>query len=127
MSWNQPMCERCWINKNTTVHDDGSETIRRPFLMVGEHVTAEQCAWCGNQTIVGMFVREDPATLPYPTLEQAENKPGTWDDNGHFWPGVATTHTKDHHIENGPPFCKECSAKWQNYVTWPCRHAKETP
>ena len=41
--------------------------IRRPHML--KDPVIEQCAWCGHFTIVGIYTRVDPATVPYPTKE----------------------------------------------------------
>jgi ribosomal protein L24E len=33
------------------------------------HRTVEQCAFCGRETKSGIYVRQDPATVPYPTKD----------------------------------------------------------
>lgn len=53
-----------------------------------------------------------------------ENISGRWDVNDHFIPGIAVTHTMAHDPTNGPPYCDECSAAWQNWVRWPCEGSK---
>lgn len=68
-NWTQPQCERCWLDNNTHLNPETKEIeIRRPVLMVGDH--AEQCAWCGQLTIIGLYVRVDPSTVPYPTEDE---------------------------------------------------------
>jgi hypothetical protein len=64
LSWTQPTCERCWINKHGNVHDDGSETIDRPVMV--READVEQCSYCGALTIVGIYTRADPTTVAYP-------------------------------------------------------------
>jgi hypothetical protein len=61
MSWTQAQCERCWVERNTAANG----SVRQPTRMAGEHVTLERCAWCGLATFAGIYVRADPATLPY--------------------------------------------------------------
>ena len=63
--FNQPICERCWIGRNTS-----AEGIRRPVTIVDAQ--AEQCAYCGLLTIVGIFVREHPDKVPYPRQEDPD-------------------------------------------------------
>lgn len=66
MTYTQPICERCWINDNTTIEPDGV-TIRRPALI--GHPEIERCCLCGEPTVVGIYTRRDPHTVPYPTGE----------------------------------------------------------
>jgi hypothetical protein len=62
MSWTQPMCDACWISSR------GSD--ERPVRMHTDYREPEQCAWCGRLTSSGIYVRIDPATMPYPTIEE---------------------------------------------------------
>jgi hypothetical protein len=55
----------------------------------------------------------------------SENTAGTWDDDMHFTPGIAVTHTRTKYVDpigltNGPDYCEECTIAWQNWVRWPC-------
>ena len=52
------------------------------------------------------------------------NIPGWWDSNDDWHNGVAVTHTMGHYPENGPPFCKECTEAFGNWVKWPCEGSK---
>lgn len=65
LSWNQPICERCWIMKNSTADGDNL-SVRAPHT----HVTGlETCAFCGEPTIVGIYVRHDPKRVAYPAVD----------------------------------------------------------
>jgi hypothetical protein len=66
LSWNQPTCEACWIDKHSHWNDDTGmlETIDRPVMV--READIEQCSYCGNLTIMGIYTRADPATVPYP-------------------------------------------------------------
>jgi len=57
VSWSQPMCLRCWVDR----HPDG----RPPVTLVTP--PPDRCAWCGRPTFAGIYVRADPSTLPYPS------------------------------------------------------------
>jgi hypothetical protein len=58
-NWNQPMCERCWVDR----HGTGRQPVRL-------HATRDEiCAWCGYPTWAGIYVRQNPAEIPYPTLD----------------------------------------------------------
>lgn len=61
MSWTHPICERCWIERESA-GDGDALTIRRPVKLL--HPTLETCCFCKSYTIVGIYVREDPAGLP---------------------------------------------------------------
>lgn len=68
-NWTQPCCEACWINREAKWEElpDGREklvAIRRPVMVKGGMV--ERCAFCGNPTFLGIYVRENPAEVPYP-------------------------------------------------------------
>ena len=71
ISWNQPICERCWFTENPD---------RVPVRFVGAidqsgHLlertqpapNAEQCCMCGWPTIAGIFIRRHPDKCHYPT------------------------------------------------------------
>lgn len=67
MSWNQPICERDWVKQNARYNEDDVLTeIRMPYRLTSEHTEIERCAWCGEPTIFGVYVRADPDTVPYP-------------------------------------------------------------
>lgn len=75
LSWTQPQCERCWIDANGEwdMANDASETWQR---LVGVRMPTkateppiERCSFCGAPTIVGIYVRADPASVPYPAKE----------------------------------------------------------
>jgi hypothetical protein len=55
--WTQAVCTSCWNERNPDkAHID-------VFGLTG----AEMCCWCGNDTTSGIYVRVDPATVPFPT------------------------------------------------------------
>jgi len=48
------ICDRCWTARNP---------LRRPFrVVVG--VPTESCCFCGLATRSGIYVRQDPMTVP---------------------------------------------------------------
>lgn len=75
MQWTHPMCEACWVNERGTWErlPDGSgeylSALRMPVLLRRDDPKVEQCAYCGRPTFVGLFVRADPTTLPFPAKE----------------------------------------------------------
>ena len=72
LSWNQPTCERCWIIKRGRFNPDGLLlAVEEPYRMNSD-ARIERCAWCGQPTIVGIYVRADPAQVPYPGLKEEE-------------------------------------------------------
>lgn len=64
LSWTQAICERDWIAKNANWRGDVLISIDRPHLLVEPEV--ERCAYCGEPTIFGAYVRDDPANVRYP-------------------------------------------------------------
>ena len=58
-SWTQPCCDACWsrINGDRIPH----RVIDRP---------EEVCVHCNQYTTSGIYIRIDPATAPFPTLEK---------------------------------------------------------
>jgi hypothetical protein len=56
MSWTQASCEACWLERNPG---------RRPHLL--KNPDWEKCCYCGDQTQAGIYVREDPNKVPYPS------------------------------------------------------------
>lgn len=58
MSWTQAICWTCWTER----HPD-REAIR---VVNGD---PETCSYCGNETTSGIYVRDDPAGVPFPRQE----------------------------------------------------------
>jgi hypothetical protein len=77
-NWNQPKCEACWIKDNCEVAvvegEDVIVSIRMPVLLTHEHRDIKQCAWCGGPTLIGLFVRADPLSVPYPAPDEPEEE-----------------------------------------------------
>ena len=73
----------------------------------------DPCPGCGQRPCVCVTI-----SLPM------ENTPGWWDDNDWWHDGWAVTHTMGHYPENGPPFCKECTDAFGDWVKWPCEGSK---
>lgn len=67
MGWTQPLCEPCWIAEHHTVDLDGSTSVRRPVRSLDTDL--EVCCRCGNLTVAGIYVRADPATVPFPKAD----------------------------------------------------------
>lgn len=55
MSWTQACCERCWFERYAP---------RDPLRLVDPD--EEICCFCGGPSSAGIYVRVDPATVPYP-------------------------------------------------------------
>lgn len=68
-SWNQPICERCWIERDGNWTEDG---IRIPVRLSADQVKVCRCSYCGHPTFVGIFIRDDPDYVPYPCAEEDE-------------------------------------------------------
>lgn len=51
--WTHSMCNLCWDKKNPT---------REPYVIKDRML--ENCCFCGEPTRSGIYVRENPATLP---------------------------------------------------------------
>lgn len=64
LSWTQPTCESCWIDQHSAWDGDGLISIDRPVMV--KEAGIEQCSYCGNPTIMGIYTRADPATVAYP-------------------------------------------------------------
>ena len=78
LSFTQAQCEACWIERNSEWESRGIEdvllSIRRPVVLVSEESRIEQCAFCGRPTIVGIYVRVDPATVAYPRFDDEDDE-----------------------------------------------------
>lgn len=74
LSWTQPQCEACWVEANAEWIGEGVLTSLRVPVMLRpdpDEARVEQCAWCGCATFVGIYVRVDPTTVPYPRAKEA--------------------------------------------------------
>lgn len=60
-AWNHPCCDACW---------KGREPRRVPVRLSAPNV--ERCSFCGEPTMSGIYVREDPATVPFPPAQKEE-------------------------------------------------------
>ena len=69
LSWTQPICERDWLARRSVVQSDGSVHVDRPTQLRREFIEVERCSFCGGPTIFGVFVREDPAKVPFPATK----------------------------------------------------------
>lgn len=77
MTWSQPCCEACWISRNAVIVDQNGDTsgiriasVRMPTVIRDPDI--EQCAFCGSPTIVGIFVRADPKSVPFPAGDRGD-------------------------------------------------------
>jgi hypothetical protein len=59
MGWTQPLCVACW-NRDNPDRQAGNDPVGPP----------ERCCKCGDPTRSGIYVRIDPATVPYPQPDE---------------------------------------------------------
>lgn len=55
MTWTQPICMPCWLRTHS----------RHPVRVTGDH--SRVCCRCGAATTAGIYIRIDPASVPYPS------------------------------------------------------------
>jgi hypothetical protein len=60
LKWTHRMCGDCWLAKNYSKTPEGEVEVRLP-LMTKE--PPGECCFCGNKTVLGIFVRHDPLKL----------------------------------------------------------------
>jgi hypothetical protein len=58
-SWTQPCCNGCYA-----VHEPG----RKPTRL--DRAETEKCAICGTETESGIYIRIDPKSVSYPSIER---------------------------------------------------------
>jgi hypothetical protein len=75
-SFTQPACEPCWAVRG---HPTPAARLRNPKL--------ERCAYCGNSTRHGIYLRVDPRRVPFPTPMPDDPEPR--DDAGTPGPQAA--------------------------------------
>ena len=59
LSWTQPCCDDCWDLHN---RDRTPITVSVP--------EPERCAWCGEVTVSGIYVRANPNHVLYPATDE---------------------------------------------------------
>jgi hypothetical protein len=57
MGWTQASCEGCWNTRHPG---------RTPHVLLNPDL--ERCCYCGDDTVSGIYVREDPNKVPYPNV-----------------------------------------------------------
>lgn len=75
LSWTQPCCERCWIEQEAEWEDTAPGLGRLVGLRMPSRLiepVLEQCSWCGEPTIFGVYKRADPTTVTYPAQKADE-------------------------------------------------------
>ncbi len=60
-SWNQAICDFCWYNLRGQA---------RPVRVRPEYAELHVCAYCGDQTRSGIFIRDNPAYVKYPRWDE---------------------------------------------------------
>lgn len=61
--WNHAICERCWFKQHPPRNvGDGTIEVRQP-ASVGVNQNIEICCYCSNLTVLGAYVRQDPAEV----------------------------------------------------------------
>lgn len=60
MNWNQPVCARCFAERNPG---------REPVRVTERYREPVTCAFCGQPNRDGIYVRIDPQKVPYPAPE----------------------------------------------------------
>jgi hypothetical protein len=65
--WTHPLCEACWISENTyeEVDNPGVTQVRMPVRLIATECALETCCMCGFPTIMGIYVRRDPAEVNF--------------------------------------------------------------
>jgi hypothetical protein len=61
-AWTQPACGSCYSARHPG---------REPVTVNDEYRQAETCAVCGTETLAGIYIRVDPATVAHPTRRDA--------------------------------------------------------
>lgn len=71
-NWTQSCCERCWIEDHYEIKNvgDGETDVRIRLPVVLKDPEIETCCKCGEPTIMGLYIRVDPNTVKFPTLEK---------------------------------------------------------
>lgn len=59
MTWTQPLCDACFEQR----YSGDVARIRADMRDV------ERCCYCGGPSVSGIYLRLDPATVPYPREE----------------------------------------------------------
>ena len=54
--WFHPICRPCW---------DEHKPGQVPAAIAWDIRARERCCWCGDETRHGIYVRADPAPLPF--------------------------------------------------------------
>ena len=62
--WSHPLCDDCWFNENVEV-DTPATRIQEPHRLEQSVAHWEVCCKCANFTHGGIYVRRDPAQMPY--------------------------------------------------------------
>ena len=78
-TWDAPICERCWIDREAVWDENADQDLliglRLPVRLMEPEL--EVCSFCGLPTFIGVYVRADPATVPYPKQVESDNDVGS--------------------------------------------------
>lgn len=56
--WSHSICDDCWLIK---CGEEGE--LRLPVRVKYEHRDEETCCFCGEKTMSGIYIRQDPAKM----------------------------------------------------------------
>lgn len=78
-TWTQAVCTDCWITKFSDAQRDAdgflvSYTLPGRVRSDQPDDLLENCSYCGRLTTSGIFRRDDPAEVPYPRYERADEE-----------------------------------------------------
>jgi hypothetical protein len=59
MNWNQPCCDFCYLLQRPDA--------RTPIRL--RSAPKEKCAWCGDMTTSGIYVRAHPSEVKFPAKD----------------------------------------------------------
>ena len=69
---NAPQCERCWMEKRgeVSINEEGNVRFQVATPVRLTQPELEVCAWCGEPTIFGVYVRARRDELTHPPEEE---------------------------------------------------------
>ena len=70
-NFTQPICDPCWLRSMGQWEEDEDGNyipISYPIPTIVSGHPLEMCCMCGDHTIAGIYIRRDPAHVPYPTV-----------------------------------------------------------
>ena len=63
-NWTHAICERCWIDGRHLGEAAVGTAVTQPVQTAWEHREVEVCCYCFQPTIMGIYVRGNPAETP---------------------------------------------------------------